>query len=135
MLHTLKDLTGFAIHAADGYLGFVKDFYFDDKRWVVRYLVIETGSWFSSKQLLISPLSIQSISREDKTIKVNVSVAQMINSPITDPHKPISRQFETEYLSYYGYPMYWIGTELWGGYLTPTMVNTASVGNQAYDND
>jgi uncharacterized protein YrrD len=54
----MKDLEGFAIRATDGTVGHVKDFYFDDKSWVVRYLVAETGSWLSSRKVLISPIAV-----------------------------------------------------------------------------
>ena len=48
MLRSMKDLGGYAIHATDGTIGHVKDFYFDDDAWVVRYHIVETGSWLSS---------------------------------------------------------------------------------------
>lgn len=53
MLRNLKDLQGYALRATDGDVGTVKDFYFDDERWVVRYLVVETGSWLASRRVLI----------------------------------------------------------------------------------
>lgn len=55
MLRTLKDLQGCAIRATDGDLGHVKDVYFDDQRWVVRYLIVKTGSPLASRKVLISP--------------------------------------------------------------------------------
>src|SRR6185312_85086 len=56
MLRTMKELQGYAIRATYGELGHVKDVYFDDRQWVVRYLIIETGSWLSSRKVLISPV-------------------------------------------------------------------------------
>jgi len=35
--------------------------------------------------------------------------------PDIDTDKPVSRQYEMNYLSYYGYPYYWGGAGLWGG--------------------
>jgi uncharacterized protein YrrD len=49
MLRSMKDLEQFAIGATDGEIGQVKDLCFDDDAWVVRYLVVETGSWFDSR--------------------------------------------------------------------------------------
>ena len=54
MLHTLNDLKDFSIHATDGDIGLTKDFYFDDKQWVIRYLVSEEMSIPSSSSS-ISP--------------------------------------------------------------------------------
>jgi hypothetical protein len=33
------------------------DFLLDDQRWTVRYLVVETGSFFSERRVLITPIS------------------------------------------------------------------------------
>jgi len=48
-------LYGDKLAASDGEIGQVKDFYFDDQNWVMRYLVVDTGSWLSGRKVLISP--------------------------------------------------------------------------------
>jgi hypothetical protein len=45
MLRSVKQLYGDKLGATDGEIGRVKDFYFDDQNWAVRYLVADTGSW------------------------------------------------------------------------------------------
>lgn len=45
MLKNINDIYGTRLAATDGEIGHVKDFYFDDESWAVRYLVVETGSW------------------------------------------------------------------------------------------
>ena len=42
MLHDMKKLENYKISATDGEIGQVKDFYFDDDKWTVRYLIVET---------------------------------------------------------------------------------------------
>jgi hypothetical protein len=44
MLRSIKQLCGTKLGAMDGEIGHVKDFYFDDKNWAVRYVVADTGS-------------------------------------------------------------------------------------------
>ena len=44
MLRSMNDLEDCAIRATDGSIGQVKDLYFDDKAWVIRYLVVDTGT-------------------------------------------------------------------------------------------
>src|SRR5580698_4198641 len=58
VLRSMQELEGFAIHATDGAIGHVSDFYFDDHTWVVRYLVVQTGSWLLSRKVLISPVAL-----------------------------------------------------------------------------
>lgn len=109
MLMNLKQLKGFAIHAQDGALGTVDDFYFDDETWAIRYLTVETGGWLEGRQVLISPISVTNTDWQAKQLDVALTKSQVENSPTIDTRKPVSRQHEAEYLGYYGYPYYWGG--------------------------
>jgi sporulation protein YlmC with PRC-barrel domain len=122
MLHSMKDLEGFAIRATDGTVGHVKDFYFDDKSWAVRYLVVETGSWLSSRKVLISPIAVDHPDWGGRVMPVSITREQVKNSPDIDTDKPVSRQHEMQYLGYYGYPYYWAGNGLWGEGAYPGML-------------
>ena len=119
MLHDLKKLEKYKISATDGEIGQVNDFYFDDDKWTVRYLVVEAGTWLSSRKVLVSPISVQQPDAIAGTLAVSITMAQVQNSPDIDTDKPVSRQFEEQYLGYYGYPAYWDGGGMWGEGLYP----------------
>ena len=55
MLQSIEQWYGAKLGASDGDIGRVKDFYFDDRNWAVRYVVADTGSWLSDRKVLISP--------------------------------------------------------------------------------
>jgi len=114
MLQSIKQLYGGKLGAADGEIGHVKDFYFDDRNWAVRYLVADTGTWLTSRQVLISPHVIGSLYEDEKGLLVNLTRKQIENCPAIETHKPVSRQYEEEYYQYYGWPSYWQGDGLWG---------------------
>ncbi|MDB6025959.1 MAG: hypothetical protein JWM68_2182 [Verrucomicrobiales bacterium] len=114
MLRSIKQLYGDKLGASDGEIGHVKDFYFDDLNWAIRYLVVDTGSWLSGRQVLISPHSLGRLDQPEKIVRVNLTRKQIENSPSIDTHKPVSRQYEEEYYRYYGWPYYWQGGALWG---------------------
>lgn len=116
MFEKADNLKHYRIHANDGEIGSVEEFYFDDKHWTVRYLVVETGNWLSGKDVLISPYAITSVNRDKKTIHVNLSKKQIEDSPDRDSHRPISQQFEESYNAYYSWPSYWGGPFAWGNY-------------------
>ena len=122
MLRSMKDMQGYAIGATDGIIGQVRDLYFDDDAWVIRYLVVETGEWFSSRRVLISPIAIGQPNWSEKIFPVSITQEQVKGSPDIDTAKPVSRQHEMGYLGYYGYPYYWEGGGLWGGALYPNMM-------------
>jgi hypothetical protein len=114
MLRSIKQLYGDKLGASDGEIGQVKDFYFDDQNWAVRYMVADTGSWLSGRKVLISPHAFGSLDRTGKLLLVNLTRKQIENGPSIESHKPVSRQYEEEYYRYYGWPYYWEGGGLWG---------------------
>ncbi len=107
MLRSVKDLEGYVVRASDGPIGHVKDFFFDDRSWVVRYLVVETGSWLKSRKVLISPVALRGPEWTARLLPVAITKEQVRNSPDVDTHLPVSRQHEVQYADYYGDPYYW----------------------------
>jgi hypothetical protein len=114
MLQNIKELYGHKLIARDGDIGHVKDFYFDDKSWAVRYLVVNTGSWLTGRLVLLSPHSFGRLDSTGKILHVNLSRQQIENSPSIAAHRPVSRQYEEDYYRYYGWPVYWEGGGIWG---------------------
>jgi hypothetical protein len=114
MLRKAKDLNGYKLGARDGEIGTVKEFYFDDQSWTIRYLVADTGDWLSGRRVLISPYALDPACKDDKVIPVDLTKKQIENSPSLDADKPVSRQYEMQYYPYYGWSAYWGGGHLWG---------------------
>jgi len=114
MLQSVQQFYGDKLGASDGEIGRVKDFYFDDQNWVVRYVVADTGSWLSERKVLISPHALGRPDRTGRLLVVNLTRQQIERSPSMESHKPVSRQYEEEYHRYYGWPYYWQGERLWG---------------------
>ena len=109
MLRNIKDLQGYSLQATYGIIGDLRDFYFDDQSWVVRYLIVDTGTWLSGRQVLVSPIAITGSLAADKVFRSTLTKEQVKNSPDIDTDKPVSRQHEVQYLAYYGHPKYWEG--------------------------
>jgi hypothetical protein len=128
MLRNLKDLESSTISATDGEIGHVKDFYVDDDAWVVRYLVVDAGSWLNSRKVLISPIAVRQPDWEARTLPVSITKEQVRNSPDIDTDKPVSRQNEEDYFGYYGYPAYWGGGGMWGEGLYPYAMSPGFAG-------
>jgi hypothetical protein len=112
MLRDTKSLLDNSIRARDGVIGSVKDLYFDDVTWIIRYFVVETGSWMSARRVLIAPTAIDVPAGDRRTLSTGLSKAEIRGSPPIDTRLPVSRQREMEYLRYYGYAYYWSGGAL-----------------------
>lgn len=123
MLHSIKELNGFSLVATDGELGKVEDVFFDDEKWTIRHLVVDTGGWLGGRRVLISPISIGSLDWDDDSIHVDLTMQQVKDSPEVDTTSPLSRQHEVEFYNHYGYPYYWMGPFAWGPTLFPGMAD------------
>jgi len=128
MLRSIKQLQGNTLGASDGEIGQVKDFYFDDQKWAIRYVIVETGTWLTGRAVLISPHAFGHLHQTEKILRVKLTRKQIENSPSIDTHKPMSRQYEEEYHQYYGWPYYWQGDALWGMSSVPMMGLTSISG-------
>jgi hypothetical protein len=121
VLQRVAKLQGCRLLAADGDIGTVEEMYFDDARWVVRYLVVATGGWLSGRDVLISPYAVQTMDLQARTVAVNLTRERVRRSPDVDTAQPVSRQYETAYSQYYGYPTYWPYNTYWPAGSLPTL--------------
>jgi len=93
--------------ATDGKIGKVKEFYLDDETWTVRYLIVEIGSLFFKRKVLISTQALLPPDWDNKIFLVNLTIQQIENSPDIDAENPISRQHEMELNKHYSWEDYW----------------------------
>ena len=116
-----SELIGRTVAATDGDVGRIADLFIDDERWAVRYLVVDTGGWLSSKRVLLSPASIVADAPAVGPLPVALAREQVLHGPDVDTHKPVSRQYEIAHSLHYGYDAYWDGPALWGATMLPSL--------------
>lgn len=107
MLRSISGLLGHKIHAVDGELGEVDEFYFDDNTWDIRYMVALTGNWLSGRKVLIAPSALKAPDWDAKTFPVTLTREQVRNSPDIDTEKTVTRRHEEELAKHYAWPLYW----------------------------
>jgi hypothetical protein len=130
MIRSVKEMTKFEVVATDGPIGSVDDFYFDDERWAIRYVVVDTGRLLSGRRVLISPVSVSRTEWGGKRLSLSISRERVNNSPGIDTHQPVSRRHERDYLDYYGYLYYWGHAGLWGVHPTPMLPTPEQIAQQ-----
>jgi uncharacterized protein YrrD len=110
MLYNLKSLVDCKIQAIDGELGKMDEFYFDDRTWVIRYMIVDTSNWSTGKKVLLSPSVIQQPDMANKQILVQLTKNQIQDSPDIDTKKPVSRQHGGDFLDADYWPAYGMAT-------------------------
>ena len=83
MLHLAQKIAGATVSGTDGEIGTLEDFYFEEAGWNVRYLLVDTGSLFDGKRVLLSPSAVQG-DWGRTGVHVNLSREDVRNSPALD---------------------------------------------------
>lgn len=109
MLIAFSQLDGTQLQGTDDSIGTLKDVFLSDDDWTVRYLVVDTGGWFSGRRVLVSPSAITARNWGMRNAAVKMTQQQVESGPDIDFKKPVSRQMELELAAHYDWPVYWAG--------------------------
>jgi hypothetical protein len=109
MLKPDSELRAYALHAEDGAIGSVRDFLFDDRTWLIRWLVVDTGHWLPGRRVLLPPTALAAVNHTERAFNVELTRQQVRDCPDTGSDLPVSRQNESDIYNYYGWAPYWGG--------------------------
>jgi sporulation protein YlmC with PRC-barrel domain len=74
-MSTVRELRGDDVAARDGVIGSVEDVYFDDERWAVRFLVVDTGA--PGRRLLIAPQAVEPGLSGKRKVRLGLTLEQV----------------------------------------------------------
>jgi hypothetical protein len=81
-LNTEEDIRGAAIYGRnDEKLGKIDDVIFDHSNGAIKYVVVDTGGWFSNKKFLVPPHRLHSSADHDGDFTVNLDKKQIESFP------------------------------------------------------
>ena len=86
-LRSTQAPNGYHIQTGEAAIGHVTDFMMDDKSWTICHLVVETGHWYSGKEIVISPKDIDRISYDESKVFVKVTKEAILKAP--EYHVPL----------------------------------------------
>jgi uncharacterized protein YrrD len=107
---SVKGFTGFAgfrMGATDGEIGIIREIYFDDQAWTVRYLIVKTGNFLQGKLTLISPQALLPPDWDNELFPTNLTIDQIKNGPDFDTNQPVYRQQEMKLYDHFPWDIYW----------------------------
>jgi uncharacterized protein YrrD len=103
MMRTGKEFHGTPISAVDGELGSVHDFYFDDRTWKIRYLVVSVGNQPLPRHMFISPFALATFEGKRLTLQLTQEEARKCLGESTGRMSVEQMRNRTEQLLYEGY--------------------------------
>jgi hypothetical protein len=81
MLLKASTITGCSIEAKDGEIGSISDLLFEDDSWSVRWLVVDTGTWLSGREVLLPTSHLMTATAGVTAIPVELTKDQVKDSP------------------------------------------------------
>jgi sporulation protein YlmC with PRC-barrel domain len=89
-----NSLHGFSLHAKDGPIGKIDDFYFSDQEWKIRHVGIAIDHLFDMRKVLVSPSILGSAEWRKKHIAVDATREQISGSPDAGMALPAALQID-----------------------------------------
>lgn len=111
MLWRASSLGSYALEASDGAIGAIRDCLFDDRRWIVRWFVADTGTWLPGRKVLIAAGRLTAEDGDPPLLRLALSREEVRAGPPLEADAPVSRQYEARLNRHYGAPDYWLGVE------------------------
>jgi uncharacterized protein YrrD len=102
-----NELLDFLVVAKDGNVGYLDDFYLDDKSWIIPYILVESGDWLHRKDVIIANQVIDRVDLSSRRIFLKMTQEQVESSPHIHRGKVISREQEVEYYNHFKGEYYW----------------------------
>lgn len=107
MKRSLKNLKDYSIETIDGKKGKIKDFLFDESRWIIRYIDADFGTLLKEKRILIPRVFLGEPDWENKNFQIKLKSEDINNCPDIDDNKPVSRLYEEQLHLHYATDYYW----------------------------
>ena len=107
-LRSTHDVSGHDVQASDGEIGHVEDFVVDEETWAIRYLIINTGPWWSGRRVLVSPRWIECVDWTESKVFINLSQEAVKHSPEYTHESLLTRDYESGLHQHYNRQGYWI---------------------------
>ena len=92
MLIATQAIFGCSLENGEQTVGTVKDLFFDGKTWIVRHLVVDTGSWLSGRRVLLPPSLLEQRDWPNRRLWIPLTKEQVKDCPPVETHLPVSRR-------------------------------------------
>jgi len=108
-LRSCAEVTGYEVSGADGRIGRIGDFIVGDERWILRYIVVDTGSGLPGpgRRILLAPDWLTGFEWARGEARTDLTVDRVQTCPDYNPAEPVNRAYEERLYDYYGRPVYW----------------------------
>lgn len=83
-LRSVREVSRYHVIGVGDTLGHISDFFADESSWAVKYIAVDTGSWWSGNKVLIAPRFATGVSWEQQSVQVTMDRSAIERSPAWD---------------------------------------------------
>ena len=87
MDRSTRDLKRLSVYCNGREAGKVEDLWFDDQKWMTTGLVLRTGSWLASREVIVPPGVVGQVDWQGKRIQLSRDCEEIRNSPTVEAAK------------------------------------------------
>lgn len=88
MFRTIHHMLGYTVQATNGKAGHIDDVYFDERNWLVTYLVVDAGNLLPGRKVLISPNHVAGIDDDVQSLSIALDLDAIEHSPDINSNPP-----------------------------------------------
>ncbi len=106
-LRSIREVTGYHVHASDGAIGHVEDFVVDARQWVIRFVMIDTRNWLPGRKVLVAPNWFTGVDWGQREARTDLTRDAIEKSPPYEPEAEVTEEYAGELHDFYGRPNRW----------------------------
>lgn len=106
-LQRFRSIEGCHLKSSYGDIGYLSDLLIDDVEWVARYCVLDFGSLFTEKRVLVSPLWIHRIGKDTFQLDADINHEKLYTAPSYDSNRPLLPEHEAAIFRFFDRRPYW----------------------------
>ena len=112
MFHSLATLLEFPLLTTDGEKRPIRSFLFDDRSWLVRYLIVDAGRWYAPRKVVIPTSEVDVADWNNRIVPARIALDRLFSSARAESVRPVSRQQQIAWNREFNWPdrdPYWCG--------------------------
>lgn len=103
VFHGLRTLLQIPLVTADGRKSAIRNFLFDDRSWLIRFLLVDAGKWFAPHIVAVPTDAVNPPDWLQMTVTSRLTAAELLTSPDAETIRPVSQQKRLAWMRHFGW--------------------------------
>ncbi len=92
MDRSTRDLKRLSVYCNGREAGKIEDLWFDDQKWITTCIVLRTGTWLASRQVIIPPVAVGEVDWQARRIRLSSNCEEIRDAPTIESTKTAEKR-------------------------------------------